>query len=274
MITTRFAARSRRSTSRPAAPSCCRGVEAVLAARERGINPPRARLALGGGAALRADHVGLRLAWSPASRLTADVSAPNLTLEADDFDVPVVLPVVAADGSVTLPSEAWDGVEALVGHLAQITGGLLARVVGALGWEPELAVAGGDAFTGARLRLADFAADPRAALSAWLPRMVASDAGRDALSLLADLFGGAAAGSGSFARGFVQGTGHPDDPYRFALAPDLPNVAVWFPPDGLAPRLFAAPENLRDWRPGFDGLSPAALAAALRGRGGGRARRA
>jgi hypothetical protein len=93
--------------------------------------------------------------------------------------------------------------------------------------------------------------------------MVASDVGRDALALLADLFGGAAAGSSSFARGFVQGTGHPDDPYRFALAPELPNVAVWFSPDGLAPRLFAAPENLRDWRPGFDGLSPAALAAAL-----------
>ena len=65
---------------------------------------------------------------------------------------------------MTLPSEAWDGVEAPLGHLAQITGGLLARVVGALGWESELGVAGGDTFTGARLRLADFVADPQAAL--------------------------------------------------------------------------------------------------------------
>ena len=263
VITTRFAARLATLDFAARSAELLPSVEAVLAGRERGINPPRARLVLGGGAALRADHVGLRLAWSPATRLTAEVSAPNLTLEADGFDVPVVLPVVAADGSVTLPPEAWDGIEALVGHLAEITGGLLARVVRALGWEPELKVAGGEAFTSARLRLSDFVAGPQAALSAWLPRMVASDVGRNALELLADLFGGASASSGSFARGFVEGTGHPDDPYRFVLAPALPNVAVWFPPDGLAPRLFAAPENLRDWRPGFDGLSPAALAAAL-----------
>ena len=263
VITTRFAARLATLDFAARSAQLLPGVEAVLAGRERGVNPPRARLPLGGGAALRADHVGLRLAWSPSSRLTAEVSAPNLTLETEGFDVPVVLPVVAADGNVTLPPEAWDAVEALVGHLAEITGGLLARVVAALGWEPELAFAGGDAFTSARLRLADFVADPQAALSAWLPRMLQSDVGREALDLLADMFGGAAAGSGSFARGFVEGTGHPDDPYRFVLAPELPYVAVWFPPDGLAPRLFAAPENLRAWRPGFDGLSPGALAAAL-----------
>jgi hypothetical protein len=44
VITTRFAPASRRSTSLAAAPTCCRGSAAVPAGRERGINPPRARL--------------------------------------------------------------------------------------------------------------------------------------------------------------------------------------------------------------------------------------
>ena len=47
------------------------GVAASLTARERGVNPPQARLELGGGLALRGRPVGLRLGWTPATRLTA-----------------------------------------------------------------------------------------------------------------------------------------------------------------------------------------------------------
>ena len=206
--------------------------------------------------------MGLRLAWSPATKLTAELSAPHLVLETETLEVPVALPVIAADGSVTLPPAAWDGVEVLVGHLGALTGGLLGRVVDAFGWAADGGPAGGDAEIGARLRLADFAVDARAALAAWLPRLALSDRVHDAMSMLADLFATTSSGAGRFARGFVEGTGHPDDPYRFALGADLPNVALWFPPAGLDDRLFAVPQALREWRPGFDGLD------ACRARGG------
>ena len=85
-----------------------------------------------------------------------------------------------------------------------------------------------------------------------------SDAGIEALHLLADLFAGAGPN-----RGFLLGTGHSDDPYRFPLADTLPNLAVWFPPAGLESRLVAVPEALQRWRPGDPGLLPDALAAAL-----------
>lgn len=239
-------------------------VAASLTVRERGVNPPQARLELEGGLALRADHVGLAFGWSPATRLTAGLSAPNLVLETDTLELPIALPQIAADGSVSLPPQAWDGLEALVGHLGRLTGGLLGRVVEAFGWIAGDGSTGGNPETFARLRLADFAGDARAAIADWLPRLALSDRAHEAMSLLADLFATTSTGAGRFARGFVEGTGHPDDPYRFALGADLPNVALWFPPAGLDLRLFAAPESLREWRPGFDGLSAAALAAALK----------
>lgn len=268
VVATRFAVRIATLDFAARSAELLPAADAALTVRERGVSPPQARLELGGGLALRADHVGLRLAWSPATKLIAELSAPNLVLETETLEVPVALPVVAADGSVTLPPAAWDGVEVLVGHLGGLTGGLLGRVVDAFGWAAESGPAGGDPEVGARLRLADFAADARAALTAWLPRLALSDRAHDAMSLLADLFATTSSGAGRFARGFVEGTGHPDDPYRFALGADLPNVALWFPPAGLDHRLFAAPQALREWRPGFDGLSASALAAALRAEAG------
>ena len=235
------------------------GVEALLGARERGANPPRARLSLGEGIELAADHVGLRLAWSPATGLSADVSAPNPRLVSGDLTVPVALPVIAADGSVTLPAAGWDAVQALVGHLASLAGGFLADGVRALGWDVETAQPGGTSEVRATLRLADLVAQPQQALEAWLPRLVLSDVGPRALALLADLL----AGSG-VNHGFILGTGHPDDPYRLAVDAGLPELAVWFPPAGREPFLLAAPEALRRWRPGDAGLAPEALEAALR----------
>lgn len=235
------------------------GVEAVLSARERGASPPRARLALGEAAALAADHVGLRLAWAPEGGLAAQVSAPALRLELDGRTIPVTLPVIAADGGVTLPLDAWDGVEALLGHLGGMIGGSLGEIVRALGWADAALQAAAPAAADARLRLASLITAPEAALRDWLPRLAMSDLGPQALAVVADLFGGIGA-----VRGAIEGRGRPDDPYRFALADGLPEVAVWFPPEGLEPVASAVHEALRGWRPGQAGLSARALEAALR----------
>src|SRR4029453_18350075 len=58
----------------------------------------------------------------------------------------------------------------------------------------------------------------------------------------------------------------PDDPYRLALdvAPGVPELVVWFPPEGLEPRIVAAPQSLQRWRPGDPGLPPGGLADAIR----------
>ena len=234
-------------------------VGAAITAREHGVNPPRARLALGNAAAIAADHVGLRLAWAPESGLAADVSAPALRLELGAQTVPIALPVIAADGSVTLPAAAWDAVEALVGQLGELIGGVVSDLVAALGWTTVEAQTGGANVTGARLRLAELVATPEAALRDWLPRIAMSGLGERALALVADLFGGLGA-----ARGVIEGSGRPEDPYRFALADGLPNVALWFPPEGLEPVVTAAHEALRAWRPGQAGLPVVSLEAALR----------
>ncbi|MDM0042714.1 hypothetical protein QTH89_26070 [Variovorax sp. J22G21] len=258
VIETRIAATLAEIDLQARSASLLPGVEGVLSARERGINPPRVTLALGSGTALTARGVGLRLGWTPAGGLAASVSAPDLHLATGDLSVPIALPAIAADGSVTLAPAAWDGVEALVGYLGELLGGFFGDTVAALGWTTELPSTAGIADSGARLRLADLVGDPAQALRGWLPRLALSDAGPEALALLADLFAGAGPN-----RGFIEGSGHPDDPYRLALADGLPNLAVWFPPAGLEPRLTRAPEPLRNWRPGDPGLSPAALAAAL-----------
>jgi large repetitive protein len=259
VVETRFAAALATLDLAARTASLLPGVEAVLSARERGVRPPRVTLLLGDGASLTASGVGLRLAWSPAGGLGAHVDAPNLTLATGDLVVPIALPTIAADGTVTLPAEAWNGVEALVGYLGAQIGGFLGDVVEALGWTTRALEAGGDPSSGVRLSLAALVADPAAALVSWLPRLALSEVGPRAFALVADLFAGAGAN-----RGFIEGTGHPDDPYRLAIADGLPNVAVWFPPAGLEPRLVLAPEALQRWRPGDPGFGPEALAAALR----------
>jgi hypothetical protein len=233
-------------------------VEGVLSARERGVNPPRVLLTLDGAATLSASGVGLRLGWTPSGGMSAGIQAPNLKLTLGDTDIPITLPVIAADGTVTLPATAWDGIEALVGYFGNIVGGMVGQIVSALGWSPSAPVAGGLAFSGPRLRLADLVSDPATALRDWLPQLLLSDLGPEALSLVADLFGGSGA-----LHGVLIGTGHPDDPYRLPLADGIPNIAVWFPPEGLERALVLAPEALRRWRPGDPGLSAIALATAL-----------
>ena len=108
--------------------------------------------------------------------------------------------MIAADGSVTLPPEAWDGVRGAgrpprprspAGCSATWSRRSAGRRDGQHRRRPE---------TVARLRLADFVADPSAALAAWLPRLALSDRAREALSLLADLFATTSAGGGASPR--------------------------------------------------------------------------
>lgn len=241
------------------------GAEASITARERGASPPQVRLAGGDITELVADHVGVTLAWSPASPgssgspgsllsgLRAQVSAPNLRLVIDGTTLPLELPTIAADGSVTLPPAAWDAVQILVGHLADSFAGsggapqsFLSEVVAALGWDLPLRTSGGSIDESRiALRLADLVADPAAALTAWLPRVAASPVGPRVLSLLADLLGG----SGNRHAGIL-GRGHPDDPFRVVLGENLPELVAWISPAGPAPLLLAAPAALRQWRPG------------------------
>ncbi len=231
------------------------GAQASLSARERGANPPRARLELADGIELLADHVGLALAWSPAVGLSADVSLPNPRLVADGLTLPLALPTLDANGQVALPAAGWDAVQLLIGHLAKLSAvgpSFLGDVVAALGWDTPPEVAGGRFETRTSLRLADLVAAPAtaaAALRAWLPQLLTTDVGPRALSLLADLFGGSGAGRATF-----RGSGSPDDPFRVVLDADLPELLVWFPPAGLAPTLLAAPAALREWRPSQLGL--------------------
>ncbi len=234
------------------------GVEASLSARERGARPPRVALAFDDVAGITASGVGARLAWTPASGLVAAIQAPDLTLHIGDEALPIALPTITPDGTVALPLEAWDAIEALVGYLGGMVGGFVGDAVEALGWTTEIVSPGAPATVEARLRLADLIANPGAALAGWLPHLLLSDSGPRALAVLADLFAGAGPN-----RGCIAGTGHPDDPYRFAIADGLPNLAVWFPPAGLERRTVAAPEALQRWRPGDPPLGPEALAAAL-----------
>ncbi len=264
MVQTRLAATLARMDLAAQTANLLPGVEAVLSARERGVNPPRTRLVLGDGAELTADHVGLRLAWSPASGLAAEVSAPNLQLNTSGVTLPMALPVIAADGSVTLPPAGVGrrgGARRLLGRVDRRlsrrrgAGAGLAQRRSASRWRPARVRPPAPGRPGGF--------DPRPALRDWLPRLAMSELGPPALSLVADLFAGAGA-----SRGFIEGTGHPDDPYRLAIDAGLPNIAVWFPPQGLEPALVGAPPALQSWRPGQPGLAPAALKAALQAEAG------
>ena len=238
------------------------GAEASLSARERGVSPPQARLELSDSTAVLTDEVGLKIGWSPTTGLRADASLPNARLVADGITVPLALPVIGADGLVSLPPSGWDAVQLLVGHLADLVSRqptFFTEIVAALGWEAPELVAGGSLESTATLRLADLVSDASGAIEAWLLNLLTSDLGPRALSLFADLL----AGGGSL-RAVVQGRGTPQDPYRIGADPDLPELLLWFPPAGFEPLLVAAPQSLRDWRPGLPGLAAEELEAALR----------
>jgi hypothetical protein len=231
-------------------------VEAKLVARARGR--PRA-FVNAGPITLSADHVGLRALWRPADGLAIGVVAPNVSAEVDSVSVDVVFPVLGADGTLTLDAAGWDALERLIALLAAAAPLPWIRgLVGALGW--TAGVAGGDR---PRLRLADVATAPADAIRAWLTVLVLDDDGRIDVALRALAQG--LTGS-PLSTGLLQGSGTVADPYRVPLlrAANAPEVAAWLLPNGPSRELSQAPEPLRQWRPGNQGLSPFVLDEALR----------
>ena len=239
-----------------AAPSArlCTGLEGRLSARLPGVTPDQARLTLGEGLAITASGAGLRLGWTAAGGLVADADFPQLSIELEGEPLPIALPTLDVDGHVTLPDEAWDLLQGLVGHLGGYLPAIVRTVTDLLGWT-------GRRDTGTPvLRLAALVDDPAPALLDWSAALVVSDLAPAALALLADLLTAAEG-----AAGLLEGSGHPDDPFRLSLGVGvpLPELAVWFPPQGLRPRLVNVPEQVSNWYPGQPGLDPVLLRRAL-----------
>ena len=227
-------------------------VDASLAARARGGTS--AIIALGP-MQLTADSVGLAVQWKPGQGISANVVAPNLAVQVDDFNVPLVFPAIAADGSVSLDPAGWDALEQLLGMLASAA---------PLPWIEELAKALGWNQRGScpHLRLADLAADATSAIKNWLVQLAIDEES----TLLAGLNSLARLLTGSIAvSGRVTGQGTDVDPWRIPLLPldSTPELTAWLLPDGPGLTVSTAPEVLQSWGPGDEGLSPAGLAQAL-----------
>jgi large repetitive protein len=226
-------------------------VEARLAARVRGGT--RSFIGLGP-LRLTADSVGLSLQWKPRQGVSANVIAPNLAVEAGDLSLPFALPVITADGSLTLDAAGWDALEQLIGLLAAAAPlPWIGDLVNALGW-------GGR--TSPHLRLADLATDATSTIKNWLIQLAIDEESAllDALNALARQLTGSIGASG-----LVAGRGTVEDPWRMPILPadSVPEVVAWLLPDGPGLPVTTAPEVLRSWQPGSEGLLPGALAQAI-----------
>ena len=229
-------------------------VDFLLRARARGAT--QALIGLGP-LTLTADSVGVAARWRSSTGFSIDVLAPNGAIRVEDTSIPLILPALAADGSLTLDAAGWDSLERLLGLLASAAPiPWVGNLAGALGWVPD-----GTA-SQPRLRLADLAADAATAIKNWLAALALDDTGRitDALESLARVLTGSRSAFGSFA-----GRGAIEDPYRLPLLPISggPELAVWLLPDGPDSPITTSPDALRSWRPGSPGLSSAGLANAL-----------
>ena len=243
----------------------CSLVEGRLTTAASGEDFARFRV---GDADLRADHIGLSGSWRPGRGLAVDVLTPNLTVavESDEtgpVTVPLVVPMIGADGSVTLPPEGWDSVERLAALLAAKSAApWLAHLLDACGWRFDGAV------PPHHLRLAELVADPPATIKAWLVEVALDGVGAldSALNALARTLSGTARSLGR-----VSGSGRPDDPYLLPLGPDqpaTPRLAIWLVPGGPSRVLTAAGRQLRGWRPGMAGLDSTTLKQGLVDEGG------
>ncbi len=217
---------------------------------------PTTHLALGGLASLEATQLGLHLAWQPAHGLRLNLHAPALALQVDESRFSLTLPRLE-DGLAGVGEDTWDALQALIGALGTSGPEPWQEFIAALGWRLDEDSLAFDADADAQasrpvLRLAALVQDAPPALREWLEALAFSGRSPRVWAWLAQVLGSV-----------LEGSGHPDDPYRFNLHPSLPNLALWFPPQGLAPRLTAASAALRNWRPGEPGLSAEVLADAL-----------
>jgi hypothetical protein len=230
-------------------------VEATVSMRARGATQSY----LGAGPfQVAADFIGLGLSWSPSAGIAFGVQAPNLKVVVDDTSIPVTLPTIGADGTLALDAAGWDALEPFIGLLAsEARVPWIAHLVAVLGWSPGSSSAGGP-----HLRLADLVSNAAPAITGWLTQVALSetDVLVEALNALARVLTGALGSSG-----LRLGNGTPDSPYLVPLLPisGAPSLAVWMTPSGPALPSTTASDVLRAWRPGADGLIPAALSAAI-----------
>jgi len=216
-----------------------------------------------GGVLLEATSIGLRIAWAagtgPDSGLHVGFAAPGLALDIDGTTVPLPVPQLAADGSVTMPAEAWTSLELALALLAaRSPAWWLASVVELIGWGPSA--------TGPHLALAELVTGPEAALLDWARGLAAPAGGavpHAIVSLLARFAGGLHGDYGAYT-----GSGTPADPFVVPLTGTDPLAApaliLWWAPYGPWPvPVSSAPDALQSWRPGQPGLPPIALGAAL-----------
>ncbi|MBA3553328.1 MAG: hypothetical protein H0W29_01020, partial [Gemmatimonadales bacterium] len=204
--------------------------------------------------------IALHLGWTAANGIVAAVDVREARLAWEEralFQVPI--PVIAADGSVTLPPEGWRALEPIIGALAlQHPQPWVAELVRLFGWEP-----GQPGGSGMRVGLDELVADARAALTDWLIRLALDDLKLlpRALDLVAWIFSGTAEAPG----GLLTGLGVEADPLLLPLNshPRSPALAVWVDAPPAATARIAVSADLRIWRPGDRGFPPAALAAAI-----------
>lgn len=241
-------------------------VAGSLAGRARSASGPAAASVELGPIAFRADEVGLGARWQPEQGLSVDVLAPNLALRVGEVDVPTALPVVGADGTVTLSDEGWDAVEGLLGALADAAPvELAADLAHALGWRLRPP---GEPAGGPRLRLADLRADATHAIEDWLVELALGEAG-ELVRLLRPL---ARALSGApDDRGSPAGSGTPVDPWRMDLdaLPAAPSLAAWVEPAGPGPPRTEAPSDVVNWSEGMAPLPFERLVHAVEARANG-----
>ena len=232
-------------------------VEASIGAMARGQDTSVFDL---GPFSVTVDRVSLVGSWKPGEGLAMRVDAPNLALDLGDLSIPVPLPVLHPDGTVTLDPAAWSALESAFAVLAAQSGvPWLARLTDALGWR-----AGAPRLGAPHLALGDLvdSAHARDAVAAWVAELLLDDDGTivHLLTALARLLTGARSGPGR-----LSGRGTPDDPWAVPLhtAVGAPELVVWLGPDGPPVDPTAAPTELRRWRPGSAGLEADVLARAL-----------
>ena len=216
-----------------------------------------------GGVLLEAASIGLQIAWAAGtgrdSGLHVGFAAPDLALDIDGTTVPLPVPQIAADGTITMPAEAWTSLELALALLAaRSPAWWLASVVELIGWGPTA--------TGPYLSLAELVTAPEAALQNWARGLAAPVGGATPhaiVSLLARFAGGLRGDYGPYA-----GSGTPADPFVVPLTGTdplaAPALTLWWAPYGPWPvPVSSAPDSLQSWRPGQPGLPPVTLGAVL-----------
>ena len=172
---------------------------------------------------LEAADLALEAVWLPSAGLRVQLVSDGLVLDVEGVRTAVPLPVLDAQGRLTLPAPDWAGVEAALAALVEHVGAPeLGAALALLGWSGQ----------GGRLPLAALLGpDPATAVRTWLADLLLDcDTVRSALGPVAALLSG-------FALSAPTGSGNADDPFRapVAGAPRAPGIRVWADPGCAVP---------------------------------------